>query len=225
MIRRGAQNRTTNMKIEHILPSDIEKKSFEIIRKELAELGKTVDPEVEPTLVRVIHTTADFEYADTLMFSENAVEIARQAIREGACIVTDTNMALSGINKKSLAKFGGEVFCFMADEEVAKEAQDRKVTRAYVSMEKAAGLGKKLIFAVGNAPTALIKLKELMDEGYKPELIIGVPVGFVNVVEAKELIIDSDVPYIVNRGRKGGSNVAAAVVNSILYSIDAGRGK
>ena len=133
-------------------------------------------------------------------------------------------MALSGINKKSLAKFGGEVFCFMADEEVARQAKERQVTRAYVSMEKAAGLGKKLIFAIGNAPTALIKLRELMDEGYRPELIIGVPVGFVNVVEAKELIIDSDVPYIVNRGRKGGSNVAAAIVNSILYSIDSTRG-
>ena len=212
------------MEIEHILPSDIEKRSFEIIRKELAESGKVIPPDIEPTVVRVIHTTADFEYADTLMFSENVIEIARKAITEGACIVSDTNMALSGINKKSLAKFGGEVFCFMADEEGAKEARERKVTRAYVSMEKAAKMGKKLIFAIGNAPTALIKLKELMEEGYMPELIIGVPVGFVNVVEAKELIIDSDVPYIVNRGRKGGSGVAAAIVNSILYSVDATRG-
>ena len=213
------------MQIEHILPSDIEKRSFEIIRKELAESGVSVPKAVEQTVVRVIHTTADFEYANTLMFSEDVIEKARKAIREGACIVTDTNMALSGINKKSLAKFGGEVFCFMADEEVAAEASNRKVTRAYVSMEKASRMDKKLIFAIGNAPTALIKLKELMDEGYKPELIIGVPVGFVNVVEAKELIIESDVPYIVNRGRKGGSGVAAAIVNSILYSMDEKRGK
>ncbi|MBR4669113.1 MAG: precorrin-8X methylmutase [Butyrivibrio sp.] len=212
------------MQIEHILPSDIEKRSFEIIRKELSESGVSIPEDIEQTVVRVIHTTADFEYTRTLMFSENVIEKARKAIREGACIVTDTNMALSGINKKSLAKFGGEVFCFMADEEVARQAKERQVTRAYVSMEKAAGLGKKLIFAIGNAPTALIKLRELMDEGYRPELIIGVPVGFVNVVEAKELIIDSDVPYIVNRGRKGGSNVAAAIVNSILYSIDSTRG-
>ena len=138
------------MAIEHILPSDIEKKSFEIIRKELAESGKGVPQDVEPTVVRVIHTTADFEYADTLMFSETVIEVARKAITEGACIVSDTNMALSGINKKSLAKFGGEVYCFMADEEVAKEAKNRKVTRAYVSMEKAAKMGKKLIFAIGN---------------------------------------------------------------------------
>lgn len=213
------------MQIEHILPSDIEKRSFEIIRKELAKSGVSVPKAVEQTVVRVIHTTADFEYANTLMFSEDVIEKARKAIYEGACIVTDTNMALSGINKRSLAKFGGEVFCFMADEEVAGEASKRKVTRAYVSMEKASRMDKKLIFAIGNAPTALIKLKELMDEGYKPELIIGVPVGFVNVVEAKELIIESDVPYIVNRGRKGGSGVAAAIVNSILYSMDEKRGK
>lgn len=212
------------MKIEHILPSDIEKRSFEIIRKELAESGKKIPTDVEQTVVRVIHTTADFEYADTLMFSDDAVEKARQAIRDGACVVTDTNMALSGINKRSLAKFGGEVYCFMADEEVAAEASKRKVTRAYVSMEKASRMNKKLIFAIGNAPTALIKLKELMDEGYRPELIIGVPVGFVNVVEAKELILESDVPYIVNRGRKGGSGVAAAIVNSVLYSMDEKRG-
>ncbi len=213
------------MQIEHILPSDIEKRSFEIIRKELAQSGVSVPKAVEQTVVRVIHTTADFEYANTLMFSDDVIEKARKAIYEGACIVTDTNMTLSGINKRSLAKFGGEVFCFMADEEVAAEASNRKVTRAYVSMEKASRMDKKLIFAIGNAPTALIKLKELMDEGYKPELIIGVPVGFVNVVEAKELIIESDVPYIVNRGRKGGSGVAAAIVNSILYSMDEKRGK
>ena len=208
------------MKLEHIKPSEIEKESFRIIGQELQQLGKTIDEDKLPTVMRVIHTTADFEYADTMMFSEGAVQKAREAILEGAHIVTDTNMALSGINKKTLAKFGGEVHCFMADEDVAKEAKEREVTRAIVSMEKAARLGVPLIFAIGNAPTALVRIKELMDEGVlKPRLIIGVPVGFVNVVEAKELIIESDVPYIVNRGRKGGSTIAAAICNSILYGL------
>jgi precorrin-8X/cobalt-precorrin-8 methylmutase len=208
------------MNLEHIKPSEIEKESFRIIGQELEQLGKTIDEDKLPTVMRVIHTTADFEYADTMMFSEGAVQKAREAIMEGAHIVTDTNMALSGINKKTLAKFGGEVHCFMADEDVAKEAKEREVTRAIVSMEKAAKLDVPLIFAIGNAPTALVRIKELMDEGsLKPRLIIGVPVGFVNVVEAKELIIESDVPYIVNRGRKGGSTIAAAICNSILYGL------
>ena len=208
------------MNLEHIKPSEIEKESFRIIGQELEQLGKTIDVDKLPTVMRVIHTTADFEYADTMMFSEGAVQKAREAIMDGAHIVTDTNMALSGINKKTLAKFGGEVHCFMADEDVAKEAKEREVTRAIVSMEKAAKLDVPLIFAIGNAPTALVRIKELMDEGVlKPRLIIGVPVGFVNVVEAKELIIESDVPYIVNRGRKGGSTIAAAICNSILYGL------
>lgn len=216
VLKRGKQ-----MEIKHILPSDIEKTSLGIIKKELTQMGKTLSCDTEATVIRVIHTTADFEYADTMMFSEGAVEKGLEAIKNGAHIVTDTNMALSGISKKTLARFGGEVHCFMADEEVAKEAKERNVTRAYVSMEKAAKLGVPIIYAIGNAPTALIKLKELMDEGYRPELIIGVPVGFVNVVEAKELIInnDKDVPYIVNRGRKGGSGVAAAICNSLLYKL------
>ena len=208
------------MNLEHIKPSDIEKESFRIIGQELKELGKDIDEELLPTVMRVIHTTADFEYADTLVFSVDVIAEARKAIQAGAHIVTDTNMALSGISKKTLAKFGGEVHCFMADEDVAKEAKEREVTRAIVSMEKAAKLEVPLIFAIGNAPTALVRIKELMEEGaLKPELVIGVPVGFVNVVETKELIIDSGVPYIVNRGRKGGSTVAAAICNSILYSL------
>ena len=208
------------MELKHILPSDIEKESFRIIQEELDKMGKTIPEEIRPTVFRAIHTTADFDYADTLMFSENAVEIAKKAIQKGAHIVTDTNMALSGINKKTLAKYGGEVHCFMADEEVMRISKERGVTRAVVSMEKAATLSVPLIFAIGNAPTALVRLKELIDEGkIRPELIIGVPVGFVNVVEAKEMIIESDVPYIVNRGRKGGSGVAAAICNSIIYGI------
>ena len=208
------------MGFKEILPSEIEKESFRIIRKELAEAGKIIPEEVEPTVVRVIHTTADFEYADTLEFSEGVIQKAKAAIRSGAHIVTDTNMALAGINKKTLAGYGGEVHCFMADEEVAKLAKERGVTRAYVSMEKAIEINAPLIFAIGNAPTALASLNRLWQEkGFRPELIIAVPVGFVNVVEGKDLIRNMDVPYIINAGRKGGSGVAAAICNSILYNM------
>ena len=169
---------------------------------------------------RVIHTTADFDYADNLVFSPNVMELAWQAIRERAPIITDTNMGKSGINKKRLANYGSEVYCFMADEDVAEEARKHGTTRACASMDKAARLGLNGIFAIGNAPTALVRLHELMQEGaIKPRLIIGVPVGFVNVVQAKELILTDDVPYIVARGRKGGSNVAAAICNALVNSI------
>ena len=204
--------------IEYVKPMDIEKRSFEIIT---ALLGDTpMNPENEPVIKRVIHTSADFDYVKNLVFSENAVKIGLEALKSGCDIVTDTQMAKAGINKKALEKLGGQVHCFMSDEEVAKEAKLRGVTRATVSMERAASLEKKCIFAIGNAPTALIALKELMDAGkLQPTLIIGVPVGFVNVVESKELIMDSQVPHIVARGRKGGSNVAAAICNALLYQL------
>ncbi len=206
--------------IEYVLPGDIEKRSFEIISRELEERNIVLPKDQEPVTKRVIHTSADFDYAETMTYSEHAVEIAKELIRNGADIVTDTNMALAGINKKVLARYGGTAHCFMADEEVAKEAKERKVTRATVSMEKAAAIEKPVIFAIGNAPTALISLYELMEQtGFRPAFIIGVPVGFVNVVAAKELILKTDVPHIVNRGRKGGSNVAAAICNAILYQL------
>ncbi len=205
---------------EILRPMDIEKRSFEIISGILAEEGVVLDPENEPVIKRVIHTTADFEYVNNLVFSENAVKIGIEALKSGCDIVTDTQMAKAGISKAALSKLGGEVRCFMSDDDVAAEAKARGVTRAAVSMEKAAKLEKPLIFAIGNAPTALIALDELMREGrLSPKLIIGVPVGFVNVVESKELIIASSVPHIVARGRKGGSNVAAAIVNAMLYRI------
>lgn len=207
-------------KIEFVLPGDIEKRSFEIISEELKERNIVLPESQELVTKRVIHTSADFEYAKTMTYSKDAVAIAKQLILDGADIVTDTNMALAGINKKILASFGGEAHCFMADEDVAKIAKERQVTRATVSMEKAAQLKKPVIFAVGNAPTALMELHKMMSEGvYRPAFIIGVPVGFVNVVSAKELIIKMDVPYIINRGRKGGSNVAAAICNAILYQL------
>ena len=205
---------------EKILPADIEKRSFEIITEELGERALTLPTDIAPVVKRVIHTTADFSYYDTLCFSENAVSKLREAIKAGVCIVTDTEMAKSGINKRRLQQYGGEVFCFMSDPVVAEESKQRGVTRACVSMEHAAALGKPLIFAVGNAPTALISLYELLQNGFRPQGIIGVPVGFVNVVEAKELILSqNDVPYIVAQGRKGGSNVAAAIVNALVYGI------
>ena len=208
------------LNIEHVLPEDIEHRSFEIISEELQNRGITLPSETEMVTKRVIHTSADFDYAQTMTYSPNAVAIAKELIQNGADIVTDTNMALAGINKKTLARHGGQAHCFMADEDVARIAKERKVTRATVSMEKAAGIQKPVIFAVGNAPTALIQLYEMIQRGtFKPAFIIGVPVGFVNVEAAKELILQTEIPYIVNRGRKGGSNVAAAICNAILYEL------
>lgn len=208
--------------IEYVLPSEIEKRSFAIIKQELKEQNLVIPENEAPVTMRVIHTTADFSYADTMRYSENAIEKARALIRNGADIVTDTNMAKAGINKKRLATFGGEVHCFMAEEDVAAEAKQRQVTRAVVSMEHAAKLNKPIIFALGNAPTALICLYEMMEkQKFIPEFIIGVPVGFVNVVAAKELFLQGPVPYIINEGRKGGSNVAAAIVNALLYGMEA----
>lgn len=202
------------IKLDTVKPEEIEKRSFEIIGNELKQ---PLDPKKEPIIKRVIHTTADFSYADTLVFSENAIDIAIAAIKQGASIVTDTNMVKAGINKKVLEQFGGSVHCFIGEEEIAKRAKENGTTRAVASMEKAAELSLDLIFAIGNAPTALIRLYEMMEEGFLPKLIIGVPVGFVNVVESKELILTTKVPFIVARGRKGGSNVAAAICNALLY--------
>ena len=199
-------------------PLDIEKRSFEIITELLGE--RVLDPENELVVKRVIHTTADFDYADNLVFSEHAVTKGIQALRQGCDIVTDTQMAKAGINKQVLSALGGEVHCFMSDQDVAAEAKERGVTRAAVSMERAAALGKNCIFAIGNAPTALIRLFELIQANQlQPNLIIGVPVGFVNVIESKELIMKTEVPFIVAKGRKGGSNVAAAICNAMLYQI------
>lgn len=207
------------IELEQVLPKDIERRSFEIITEELGDTQ--LIPGTEPIVKRCIHTSADFDYAKNLVFSKDAVQKALDAIRQGASIVTDTQMGKSGINKKRLAKYGGEVFCFMSDEDVAIQAKTNGTTRAVASMEKAAKLNKKLIYAIGNAPTALIHLYEQVEKGIvDPELIIGVPVGFVNVVQSKELILKlEDTPYIIARGRKGGSNIAACICNALLYSL------
>ncbi len=208
------------IELEQVLPKDIERRSFEIITEELGDTQ--LIPGTEPIVKRCIHTSADFDYAKNLVFSKDAVQKALDAIRQGASIVTDTQMGKSGINKKRLAKYGGEVFCFMSDEDVAAQAKANGTTRAVASMEKAARLNKKLIYAIGNAPTALIHLYEQVEKGIiDPELIIGVPVGFVNVVQSKELILKlEDTPYIIARGRKGGSNIAACICNALIYMLD-----
>ena len=202
--------------LQRVAPADIEARSMELIGR---ELGERPFPAEELSVVkRVIHTTADFDYADNLTFSPGAVAAGLSAIQAGCTIVTDTQMAFSGVNKRVLEKFGGRAVCFMSDPDVAAEAKARGETRATVSMERAAGLDGPLVLAIGNAPTALVRACQLMDEGkLAPALVIGVPVGFVNVVESKELLLTMPVPHIVARGRKGGSNVAAAICNALLY--------
>ena len=207
------------MEIEIVRPEEIEKRSFAIISEELKAQGITLPEDQEAVTKRCIHTSADFDYARNLTFSEGAVEKAKEAIRHGASIVTDTQMARSGINKKVLEQYGGRVYCFMSDTDVAEAAKRAGTTRAVASMEKACVLEEDLIFAIGNAPTALIRLYELIREGrIAPKLVIGAPVGFVNVVQSKEQILTlKDTPYIVARGRKGGSNIAACICNALLY--------
>lgn len=206
--------------LENVKPMEIERRSFEIITEELKEQGIILPEETEWITKRCIHTSADFDYARNLVFSDRAVEKALNAIRKGAVIVTDTQMAKAGINKKALARYGGEVKCFMSDEDVAEAAKRNGTTRAVASMDKAAELGEPVIFAIGNAPTALVRIYELVQEGrLHPELVIAVPVGFVNVVQSKEMILSLDLPSIVARGRKGGSNIAACICNALLYHL------
>ncbi len=209
--------------VENVAPGDIEAESFRTIEAELEEAGVVLPADQAFTTKRVVHTTADFEYVKTMKYSPNATKTLADLIRAGAYIVTDTNMALAGINKTELAKYGAEALCFMADPDVAEEAKRRGITRAAVSMERAVKLDKPVVFVVGNAPTALVRLSEMIAQReYLPAFIVGVPVGFVNVVNAKELTIASGVPYIVNVGRKGGSTVAAAICNSVLYEMRKG---
>lgn len=202
--------------IQFVKPDEIEARSMAIITE---ELGGRTWPEPEFSVIkRCIHTSADFDYADNLYFSENAADLGVALLKQGAFIITDTQMAAAGINKRRLADLGGSVHCFMADDDVAAEAKSRGITRSAICMERGAGVPGPKIFAVGNAPTALIRLYEMIQEGrVRPDLIIGVPVGFVNVVESKELILKSGVPCIVARGRKGGSNIAATICNALIY--------
>ncbi|MDR3160533.1 MAG: precorrin-8X methylmutase, partial [Spirochaetaceae bacterium] len=204
-------------------PEEIERRSFEIIREELekrraSDPRRKRSPAEEAVLTRVIHATADFDYDERLLFTHDAAEAGTGILRAGTRIVTDTQMALAGINKAALARYGGEARCFMADADVAETARARGITRASAAVDKAAALDGSLVFAVGNAPTALIRLHELIRAGtVTAQLVIAVPVGFVNVEESKELFTDLPIPCIIARGRKGGSTVAAAIVNALLY--------
>lgn len=210
------------MKLEYVLPADIERRSFEIIE---SELKNEIPENIKPVVIRAIHTTADFDYAENLYFSDNVIDTALKVLDMGTVIVTDTNMAKAGINKSALARHGCECMCFMADEDIAETAKRSGTTRAAASVDKAAKLGKPVIYAAGNAPTALVRLCDHISAGdFIPELVIGAPVGFVNVVQSKEMLIESGVPCIVARGRKGGSNVAAAICNALLYMLDNKKG-
>lgn len=200
-------------------PEEIERASMAIIGREMGDWAGPA--ENLSVLKRVIHTTADFDFVRNLLFSPNAVRLGREALRRGVTVVTDTAMAAAGIGKPAAARWGVSVVCRMADPDVRNEALRRGVTRAVVSMERAAAETPDAIFAIGNAPTALIRLCELVREGAaRPSLVVGVPVGFVNVVESKEMLAATDVPYIAAMGRKGGSPVASAVVNALLYGME-----
>ena len=207
---------------QHHLPADIERTSISIITRELDELGLTPPPETAAVVKRVIHTTADFDYAKNLRFTPGAVQAAVRALQRGAVIVTDTNMALAGISRPGLAKLGCEAVCYMADPAVAEAAKQAGTTRAVAAMHRAAREHPGAVLAVGNAPTALLTIAEEIEAGLQPALVIGVPVGFVNVVESKETLFaiceQHGVPAIAAMGRKGGSNVAAAICNALVYS-------
>ena len=202
-----------------MLPMDIEARSMEIIESELqAEL----EEDIKPIVKRVIHATADFSFAENMRFTPEIVEYIHGLLKNGATIITDTNMALAGINKSALGRLGAKALCFVADDDVAKEAKARGVTRSFVSMEKALGIDGPKLLVCGNAPTFLLSLLEIAENTGMPAdtAVIGVPVGFVNVVEAKEKLWDSGIPCIAAMGRRGGSNVAAAIVNALMYGIE-----
>ena len=206
----------------YVRPADIEKESMRIIESEMAERGIQVPAENLTVVKRVIHTSADFDYGTNLKFTENAVARAVQTLQEGNKVfITDTNMALSGISKPSLAKLDAEAICYMADPAIMKQAKEEGTTRAYASMRRGAKEHPEAIFVSGNAPTALIAISEMIREGLKPSMVIAVPAGFVNVVESKEEVFhlceEAGIPCIAAFGRKGGSNVAASICNALLY--------
>ncbi|MBQ6321459.1 MAG: precorrin-8X methylmutase [Lachnospiraceae bacterium] len=202
-------------------PAEIEARSMAIITEELQKKGICLPADTASVIRRVIHTTADFDFANNMHFSQGAAGAAITALRNGTDVVTDTNMAAAGIARAGLERLGGQVYCYMADQAVAEQAKERETTRAVCAMQKAAQLHPGAIYAIGNAPTALFALSALIREGMRPALVIGVPVGFVNVAEAKEELVgccnQAGVPVIAAMGRKGGSTVAAAICNALIY--------
>ena len=203
------------------VPQDIEKRSFEIIGEELGNKINKFDDTTLPVIKRVIHTTADFEYADLIEFMNDAINSGKEALKNGCKIYCDTNMIVNGASKMVLSKFNCEAYCLVADSEVAKEAKERGVTRTIVGMEKAAKDPSTKIFLIGNAPTALYQLKEMIErnEIERPALVVGVPVGFVGAAESKEAFKSLGIPYITINGRKGGSTVAVSILHGILYQM------
>ena len=199
-------------------PKEIEKRSFEIITQLIGNRPLGVNA---PIIKRVIHTTADFDYLANLVFTENVFERTISVLRGGNFnIVTDTRMSYAGINKRSIENLSGRIHCFIDEPEVERMSTKINTTRSAAAVEYAVQtISGPIIFTVGNAPTALLKICDVIENGnILPELVVGVPVGFVNVVESKERILELPVPAIVAKGRKGGSNVAAAIVNAIMYA-------
>ena len=205
----------------HRLPGEIERSSMQIIREEVARRGVVLPEENAPVILRVIHATADFEYLDTLTFSPDAVRMAVEVLRQGTPIVTDTNMARAGVSRPALERLGGAAHCFMAEPEIAAAAKEAGTTRAVAAMRHAAKTLPGAVLAVGNAPTALFQIADEIEAGLRPALVVAVPVGFVNVVESKERVVSvcraHGVPVIAAMGRKGGSSVAAAILNALIY--------
>jgi precorrin-8X/cobalt-precorrin-8 methylmutase len=202
-------------------PEKIEENSMAIIESEMKNPGSFTDDELR-VVKRVIHTTADFEYEDLVRFYDNPIDSCKEAITTGCKIYTDTTIMKSGINKKNLEKFGCEVVNYVHDEDVWQASKEKNITRSMASIEKAYLKEKVEIYAIGNAPTALYKLFELIDQyGIYPKAIIGAPVGFVGAAESKEMLMKRiDVPYISIKGRKGGSTVSAAIINAIMKITD-----
>jgi len=207
-----------NHQPEIINPQDIETESFRIISEELSHLS--LPEEYAYIIKRVIHTSADFEYAQLLEFHKDAVRNGKSAMQSGCKIYADTNMILAGVSKPSLNKLGCSIKTYIADEDVALKAKEQGITRSIAGIEKTFSEGEFDIYVIGNAPTALMKICELSHKtGITPKLVIGVPVGFVGASESKEMLKQSGLPYILTRGRKGGSTIAVAIMNAIMYSL------
>lgn len=195
-------------------PQEIEDLSFKIIQEEAGDHG--FDQKTWPVVRRMIHTSADFEYLTSVRFSPGSVDQGIQAIKNGSRIYTDTNMGLAGIRKKEITEFNGSVSCLIADEKVARKAKEQGTTRALAAVDMACEKDPEAVFAIGNAPTALLRLIELIRENKaRPALVIGFPVGFVNAAESKAELLKVDIPYITNIGRKGGSNIVVSIVNAL----------
>lgn len=204
-------------------PMKIEERSMEIIQEIIDEIrpGYKFNGAIEEKIIkRCIHTTADFEYLDILRISDDAIESIVDALKNNATIYTDTNMALSGINKRKLDALGCDYKCLVAEEETANLAKEKGITRSMAAVEIAAKNPGRKLFVLGNAPTALYKVMEMIDSNeLKADAVVGVPVGFVGAAESKDELENTNIPYIISKGRKGGSNLAAAIINAILYSM------